>query len=68
MTNDRDRLATLEAIAQGFDRHDIDAIMRHFADDAVFESPRRPEVFGRRFEGAPTFARPSRLASPASLT
>lgn len=52
MTSDRDRVATLAAIAQGFDRHDVDAIMRHFAPDAVFESPRGREVFGRRFEGA----------------
>ena len=52
MTSDRDRVATLAAIAQGFDRHDLDAIMRHFTDDAVFDSPRGPEVFGRRFEGA----------------
>jgi ketosteroid isomerase-like protein len=52
MTGDRDQLATLAAIAQGFDRHDVDAIMRHFAGDAVFESPRGPDVFGRRFEGA----------------
>ncbi len=51
MTSDRDRLATLAAVAQAFDRHDLDAIMRHFAADAVFESPRGPDVFGRRFEG-----------------
>jgi ketosteroid isomerase-like protein len=45
-------LAMLEAIATGFDRHDLDAIMAHFADDAVFESPRGPEPWGTRYEGA----------------
>jgi hypothetical protein len=34
------RLATLRAIAAGFDRHDLDPILEHFAEDAVFESPR----------------------------
>ncbi|MCI0582539.1 MAG: nuclear transport factor 2 family protein [Chloroflexi bacterium] len=45
------RLATLRAIAAAFDRHDLDAIMEHFADDAVFESPRGPDRWGRRFTG-----------------
>jgi len=45
------RLATLQAIAAAFDRHDLDAIMEHFADDAVFESPRGPDRWGRRFTG-----------------
>ena len=42
---------TLRAIADAFNRHDLDAIMSFFADDAIFESPRGPERFGRRFEG-----------------
>jgi ketosteroid isomerase-like protein len=42
---------TLQAIADGFNRHDLDDIMSFFADDAVFESPRGPEPWGRRFEG-----------------
>ena len=45
------RLAMLREIAHGFDTHDLDAIMRHFADDAVFESSRGPEPYGARFEG-----------------
>ena len=50
---DRDAaVAMLADIAQGFDTHDLDRIMRHFADDAVFESPRGPERWGTRFEGA----------------
>jgi SnoaL-like protein len=46
-----DRLAMLRAICAGFDRHDLEAILEQFADDAVFEAPRGPEVCGRRFEG-----------------
>jgi ketosteroid isomerase-like protein len=40
-----------ESIAAAFDRHDLDAIMAHFADDAVFEAPRGPDPWGRRFVG-----------------
>ena len=46
-----DRVDVLREIAAGFDTHDLDRIMRHFTDDAVFESPRGPEVFGQRFVG-----------------
>jgi len=46
-----DRLEILREIAAGFDTHDLDRIMRHFTDDAVFESPRGPEAFGQRFVG-----------------
>jgi ketosteroid isomerase-like protein len=45
------RLEMLQAIAAAFDRHDLDAIMAHFADDAVFETPRGPEPWGRRVTG-----------------
>jgi ketosteroid isomerase-like protein len=46
-----DRLEVLREIAAGFDTHDLDRIMRHFADDTVFESPRGPEPYGQRFTG-----------------
>jgi ketosteroid isomerase-like protein len=46
-----DAVAMLQAIATGFDTHDLDAIMAHFADDAVFESPRGPDRWGTRFIG-----------------
>jgi ketosteroid isomerase-like protein len=46
-----DRTEMLRDIAAGFDSHDIDRIMRHFADDAVFESPRGEASWGHRFEG-----------------
>jgi sulfur-carrier protein len=44
-------VATLRAVLDGFNRHDLEAIMSHFADDCVFESPRGPERWGRRFVG-----------------
>lgn len=49
---DRDeKLAVIVAITQAFDAHDLDGIMRHFSDDAIFESPRGPEVWGTRLVG-----------------
>jgi ketosteroid isomerase-like protein len=44
---------TLLAVLDAFNRHDLDGIMAHFADDAVFESPRGPDPWGIRYEGAP---------------
>jgi ketosteroid isomerase-like protein len=46
-----ERMQMLRAIAHAFDTHDLDAIMEHFAADAVFESPRGSEAFGTRFVG-----------------
>ena len=49
---DHDRsMAMLEAIAKAFDEHDLDGIMAHFAEDAVFDGPRGTEAFGTRFVG-----------------
>ena len=45
------RVEMLQAIAAGFDRHDLDAIMVHFTEDAVFETPRGQEAWGRRVIG-----------------
>lgn len=45
------RQDTLEKILDGFNAHDLDAIMSHFAEDCVFESPRGPDAWGRRFVG-----------------
>jgi ketosteroid isomerase-like protein len=47
-----ERVRALQAIAAAFDAHDLDAIMAHFADDAVFEGPRGSESWGTRFVGA----------------
>ena len=50
MSADRD-LEALREILDAFNRHDLDAIMSYFAEDCVFESPRGPELWGRRFVG-----------------
>ena len=44
-------LRILEAVTAAFDRHDLDAIMEHIADDAVFDGPRGSDPWGTRFEG-----------------
>lgn len=46
-----DAVEMLANIAAAFDRHDLEAILRYFADDAVFESPRGPDRWGQRFVG-----------------
>lgn len=44
-------VGTLQDVLDAFNRHDLDAIMAHFAEDAVFESPRGPEPWGTRHTG-----------------
>jgi ketosteroid isomerase-like protein len=51
MSDDASKLAVLERVLDGFNGHDLDAIMSCFADDCVFESPRGPDPWGRRFTG-----------------
>jgi taurine dehydrogenase small subunit len=51
MSDDSTRLDVLERMLDGFNRHDLDAIMSLFARDCVFEAPRGPDPWGRRFEG-----------------
>jgi ketosteroid isomerase-like protein len=41
----------LQAITTAFDQHDLDGIMAHLADDAVFEGPRGAEPWGTRAVG-----------------
>lgn len=48
---DEPTVETLKAILDAFNRHDLDRIMSFFADDAVFDTPRGPDPWGRRFEG-----------------
>jgi ketosteroid isomerase-like protein len=43
--------ATLQAITDAFNRHDLDAIMAFFSDDPVLEMPRGPHPYGQRAEG-----------------
>jgi ketosteroid isomerase-like protein len=53
MDNDADtaRMRVMRAVMAAFDRHDLDAIMEHFTEDCVFESPRGTEPYGRRVVG-----------------
>jgi ketosteroid isomerase-like protein len=44
--------ATLKALVNAFNDHDLDRIMSFFADDAVLEMPRGSDPWGRRFVGA----------------
>jgi steroid delta-isomerase-like uncharacterized protein len=41
----------LQAFADAFNQHDVDAIMAFMTDDCVFEASAGPEVCGTRFEG-----------------
>jgi ketosteroid isomerase-like protein len=43
--------ATLTALCEAFNAHDLDRIMMFFADDCVLEMPRGEEPWGSRFEG-----------------
>ncbi len=45
--------AALKAFLDAFNRHDVDAIMGFFADDATMDLPRGPDPWGRRFRGKP---------------
>ena len=42
----------IDAIGDAFNANDIDAVMRFFAGDAVFDHAIGSEVYGVRFEGA----------------
>lgn len=42
---------TLEQVLAAFNRHDLDAIMAFFAEDAELELPRGPEPWGTRLVG-----------------
>jgi hypothetical protein len=41
----------LHRILDEFNQHDVDAIMTHFSENCVFDSPRGPDPWGRRFVG-----------------
>jgi len=51
MTTNTVSLETLQAIVDAFNRHDLDAVMAFFAEDAVLEMPRGPHPWGQRFSG-----------------
>jgi taurine dehydrogenase small subunit len=45
------KLNVLERMLDGFNRHDLDAIVALFTEDCVLESPRGPDPWARRFVG-----------------
>jgi ketosteroid isomerase-like protein len=48
---------TLGQVLDGFNAHDVDAIMRYFVEDATFDAPRGPDPWGTRFVGKDEIAR-----------
>jgi ketosteroid isomerase-like protein len=44
-------VATLKAILEAFNAHDLDRIMGFFADDCVLEMPRGSDPWGTRYVG-----------------
>ncbi len=49
--NDPAKVELLRRVADAFNRHDLEAIMAAFSDECVFESPRGPDPWGKRFDG-----------------
>jgi steroid delta-isomerase-like uncharacterized protein len=50
MSDDR-QVEILREVLEAFNRHDLEAIMSYFGEDAVFDTPRGPDPWGRRFVG-----------------
>lgn len=46
----------LKDLFDAFNRHDIDAVMSHFADDAVFDAVGGADAHGTRFKGRAAIA------------
>lgn len=44
----------VDSVGDAFNANDIDAVMAHFADDAVFDHAVGPEAHGIRFKGKET--------------
>ena len=42
---------SLESLCDAFNRHDLDSVMGHFAEDCVLEMPRGSQPWGTRFIG-----------------
>lgn len=49
--------ADLKATFDAFNRHDIDAVMMHFAEDCVFFTVAGDEEYGNRIEGRAAIAK-----------
>lgn len=57
LTQTRLTAADLAVTFDAFNRHDIDAVMTHFADDCVFYTVAGTEAHGTRIEGRAAIAR-----------
>lgn len=44
----------VDSVGDAFNANDIDAVMKHFAEDAVFDHAAGPDPHGLRFDGAET--------------
>jgi steroid delta-isomerase-like uncharacterized protein len=42
----------LQAFAEGWNRHDVDALMTFMTEDCAFETTAGPEVCGKRYAGS----------------
>jgi ketosteroid isomerase-like protein len=62
--NHDEGMRMIRAITAAFDEHDLDEIMAHFADDAVFESPRGPDPWGQRFLHDHAVSKGPQVAAP----
>jgi taurine dehydrogenase small subunit len=51
MPGEDGKIETLRQVLSSLNKHDVDAIMSHFAEDCVFETPRGPDRCGQRFAG-----------------
>ena len=51
MSSDRDLEQLLEAFAEAWNRHDVDALMSMMTEDGVFETSAGDQVNGERHEG-----------------
>jgi steroid delta-isomerase-like uncharacterized protein len=48
---DLEAIALLDSFADAYNRHDVEAIMAHMADDCAFFSYFGPDAWGERFVG-----------------
>ncbi len=51
VASDEAKVEALRRLVDAFNRQDVDAALALFTDDAVFESSRGPDPWGRRFAG-----------------
>jgi ketosteroid isomerase-like protein len=52
MSNHSASVATLKAVLDAFNAHDLDRIMSFFADNCILEMPRGSDPWGTRYTGS----------------